>query len=176
MPLTAGVRRTLGLTKGRPGVKSTICARRRAARRARRPGRGGRDGRTEHRPRSATSTSPGCKLGCTACTWARSWVRRGATTSFRSTPVPAWNSPRRSRHGKAAPRPLLGRLAERVLEGRGIGHGASRAIDEKGAMPMPPPFVQGGSLHGAAEALQAGGQRGAVGVWPGLDSRPPPEP
>ena len=61
--------------------------------------------------------------------------------------------PQEVRHGKAAPRPLLCRLAEGLLEGRGIGHRAARAIDEKGAMPMPPPVVQGGSLHGAAEAL-----------------------
>ena len=62
--------------------------------------------------------------------------------------------PQESRHGKAAPRPLLRRLAEGRLQGRGIGHGASRAIDEKRAMAMPPPFVQGGSLHRAAEALE----------------------
>ena len=31
---------------------------------------------------------------------------------------------------------------------------SSRAIDENGAMTMPPPVVQGGSLHGAAEALE----------------------
>ena len=66
--------------------------------------------------------------------------------------------PQQPRHGEAAPRPLLRRLAERVLEGRGIGHGASRAIDEKRAMTMPPPFVQGGSLHGAAEALEEEGE------------------
>jgi hypothetical protein len=56
--------------------------------------------------------------------------------------------------GKVASRPLLRRLAERVLSGRSIEHGASRAIDEEGAMTMPPPFVQGGSRHRAAEALQ----------------------
>jgi hypothetical protein len=64
--------------------------------------------------------------------------------------------PQEVRHGKAAPRPLLCRLAKRVLEGRSIGHGASRAIDEKGAMTMPPLFVQGGALHGAAETLPDG--------------------
>src|SRR5918997_1279050 len=75
-PLTAGVRRTLGLTNGRPGVGSTIwrpptrstaCTpawTRRAT------------WAYEHRPRSATSTSPGSKAGCTFCTWARSWVKR----------------------------------------------------------------------------------------------------
>jgi hypothetical protein len=33
--------------------------------------------------------------------------------------------PQQSRHGKATPRPLFGRLAEGGLQGRGIGHGAS---------------------------------------------------
>jgi hypothetical protein len=61
--------------------------------------------------------------------------------------------PQEVRHGNATPRPLLCRLAERVLEGGSIGHRASGAIDEQGAMTMPPPFVQGGALHGAAEAL-----------------------
>jgi hypothetical protein len=61
--------------------------------------------------------------------------------------------PQEVRHGNAAPRPLLCRLAERVLEGRSIGHGASRAIDEKGTMTGPPLFVQGGTRHGAAEVL-----------------------
>jgi len=68
--------------------------------------------------------------------------------------------PQQPRPGEAAPRPLLRWLAERVLEGRGIGHGAARAIDEKRAMTMPPPFVQGGSLYGAAEALEAEGEEG----------------
>jgi hypothetical protein len=36
----------------------------------------------------------------------------------------------------------------------GLGPGASRTIDEEGAMPMPPPVVQDGSPHGAAEALE----------------------
>jgi hypothetical protein len=44
-------------------------------------------------------------------------------------------------HGKAAPRPLLRRLPEGLLEGRGIGHRAARAIDQKGAMPVPPPCI-----------------------------------
>jgi hypothetical protein len=33
--------------------------------------------------------------------------------------------PQKMRHGKAAPRPLLRRLAKRVLKGRGVGHGTS---------------------------------------------------
>jgi hypothetical protein len=44
-------------------------------------------------------------------------------------------------HGNAAPRPLLRRLTEGVLEGRGIGHGAARASDQQGAMPVPPPCI-----------------------------------
>jgi hypothetical protein len=56
--------------------------------------------------------------------------------------------------GKAAPRPLLCWLAERVREGGSLGRGASRALDENHAMAMPPPFVPGGSLHGAAETLE----------------------
>jgi len=36
-----------------------------------------------------------------------------------------------------APRPLLCRLAERVLEGRSIGYGAARPIDKKGTMAVP---------------------------------------
>jgi hypothetical protein len=55
--------------------------------------------------------------------------------------------------GKATPRPLLRRLAKGLLSGRRIGYGASRAIAQKGAVAMPSPFVQGGSLRRAAEAL-----------------------
>ena len=62
--------------------------------------------------------------------------------------------PQQVRHGKAAPRPLLRRLTERGLEGRRIRHRACRAIDEEGAMPMPPPVVRGGSLHSGSEALE----------------------
>ena len=49
--------------------------------------------------------------------------------------------PQEVRHGKAAPRPLLCRLTDGLLEGRGIGPGAARAIDQKGAMPVPPPCI-----------------------------------
>jgi hypothetical protein len=62
--------------------------------------------------------------------------------------------PQQVRHGNAAPRPLLCRLAERVLEGRRIRHRACRAINEKSPMPRPAPVVHGGSLHGAVEVLQ----------------------
>jgi hypothetical protein len=46
------------------------------------------------------------------------------------------------------------RLAERFLQSWGIGHRAARAIDEEGTMALPPPVVQGRSLHGVVEALQ----------------------
>ena len=57
--------------------------------------------------------------------------------------------------GQAAPWPLLRRRPERLLQGRSVRHRTPRAIDQKGAMAMPPPVVQGGWLHRAAEALQA---------------------
>jgi len=56
--------------------------------------------------------------------------------------------------GNAAPRPLLRRLPERLLQGWSVRHRAPRAIDHKGAMALPPPFVPGGVLHRAAAALQ----------------------
>jgi hypothetical protein len=66
--------------------------------------------------------------------------------------------PQQPRYGKAAARPLPRRLAERALQGRSTRHGASRAIDEKGAMAMPPSFVQGGWLHGTPETLEEAGE------------------
>jgi hypothetical protein len=84
-----------------------------------------------HRPRSATSTASGCQLGWTTGTRARSWVSRGATTSLRSTPVPAWNRP--SRRATGTPHP--------GLAGRGIGPGTPRAIDPTRARALPPPVV-----------------------------------
>src|SRR4030095_10851544 len=62
--------------------------------------------------------------------------------------------PQEPSDGKATPRPLLRRLPERLLHGWSVRPRAPRAIDHKGAMAMPPPFVQGGLLHRAAEALQ----------------------
>jgi hypothetical protein len=61
-------------------------------------------------------------------------------------------------HGEAAPWPLHGRLAERLLKGRCIGHRAARAIDEERAMPMPPCVIQGGSVYGTAEAFEEEGK------------------
>ena len=59
-----------------------------------------------HRPRSATHTSPSGTLGCPGCTKVRSWVRRGAMTCDRSTPVPAWNRLRRGATGTPPRGPL----------------------------------------------------------------------
>jgi hypothetical protein len=102
-PVTAGVRRTLGVTNGRPGVPSPLwrAPTRRPActpawtRRAR--------GAAAPRPRSATSTSPACTRGGIACPWAKSWVSGGATASVRSPPVPSWQSPRRSSQPRGPP-------------------------------------------------------------------------
>jgi hypothetical protein len=76
--------------------------------------------------------------------------------------------PQEPSDGNAAPGPLLRRLAERVLEGRRIGHGAARAIDEEGVMSMPPPVIHGGSLHGTAAALQEEGTKASRESGPGL--------
>ena len=62
--------------------------------------------------------------------------------------------PQQSCHGKATPGPLCRRLPERLLQGRSIRHRAPQAIDQKCAMAMPPPVVQGGSLHRSFEALE----------------------
>ena len=62
--------------------------------------------------------------------------------------------PQQPRHGEAAPRPLFRRLAEGGLQGQGIGPGTSRAINEKRAMAMLPPFVPCGPLHRAAATLE----------------------
>jgi hypothetical protein len=43
----------------------------------------------EHTPRSATSTSSEAKAGWTFGTRARSWVSKGALTSWVKSPVPA---------------------------------------------------------------------------------------
>ena len=61
--------------------------------------------------------------------------------------------PQPSRPGEAAPRALLRRLTAPFLQGWGIGHRAARAIDQQWTRALPSPFVQDGSLHGAAEAL-----------------------
>jgi hypothetical protein len=66
--------------------------------------------------------------------------------------------PQQPGDGKATPRPWLRRLATCFLSGRGLRPRAPRALDETGAMALPPPFVQGGWLPSAAEALQEAGE------------------
>ena len=63
-----------------------------------------------------------------------------------------------ARHGNATPGPLFRRLPERLLQGRSVRHGTSRAIDQTRAMALPPPFVQGGALYRTAEALEQKGK------------------
>jgi hypothetical protein len=124
-PWTAGVRRTLGRTPGRAGVNSTIwrAPTRRTAgtpawtRRA--------TWASAQRPRSAPSTSPAGRRGWTAGPRARSWVRRGATTSVRRTPRPAWHRPRSRAPGTPHP-------------GRGAG-GWPNALGQAGVAGLAPP-------------------------------------
>jgi hypothetical protein len=66
----------------------------------------------------------------------------------REHPGAGMTQPQEPRDGNAASRPLHVRLAERFPEDRRMGHRASRAIDEVGAMTLPSPLVQGGSPHG----------------------------
>jgi hypothetical protein len=61
-------------------------------------------------------------------------------------------------NGETAPRQLFAGLAEMVLQCRGIGHGKTRAIDPKGAMAQPAPFIEWFVLqcvaHGAEQLLE----------------------
>jgi hypothetical protein len=68
--------------------------------------------------------------------------------------VPAWNSPSSRATGKPHPGRCSVGWPNASWRAGGLGHGATRAIDETRAMTRPPPFVQGGSLYGAAEALE----------------------
>jgi hypothetical protein len=83
-------------------------------------------------------------------------------------PAAGMDSPQEPGDGNAAPRPLRRRLAKRLVSGGRLGHGASRAIDEEGAVAMPLPFVQGGALHRAAEALQEEGKEASRESGTGL--------
>jgi len=62
------------------------------------------------------------------------------------------------RNGKTTPRELLAGLAKMVLQCGGIGQGKTRAIDPKGAMAQPAPFIERFVLqslaHGAEELLE----------------------
>jgi hypothetical protein len=98
--------------------------------------------------------SPGCSPRVPLLHLGEVVGEEGRDHQLQEHPGARMEEPQEVSHGNAAPRPLLCRLAERVLEGRRIGHRTSRAIDEKGAMAMPPPFVQGRPLHRAAETLE----------------------
>jgi len=171
-PWTAGVRRTRGLTHGRPGVEATIC---RAPTRspACTPACTSRArGAWAHRPRSATSPSPGANRGCTF-------------------------APGRDRGGGGAQRPASG--ASRCPHGRAPGGGPRESRLPRAAPPTDrtPP---GGPAYRAwsrlshrrdrcdaqatarrpgrraaqpAHSAPRGGQKSAAGVWRGRDRRPP---
>ena len=68
--------------------------------------------------------------------------------------MPAWKSPSSRATGTPHPGRCTFGWPKASCHVGGLGHGASRAIDEAGAMPVPPPFIQGRPLHRAAEALQ----------------------
>ena len=61
-------------------------------------------------------------------------------------------------NGKTTPRELLARLAKMFLQCGGVGHGKTRAIDPKGAMAQPAPFLERFVLqsvaHGAEQLLE----------------------
>src|SRR5712691_70417 len=61
-------------------------------------------------------------------------------------------------HGEATPWELFAGLAKMLVQGRGIGHGKTRAIDPKGAMAQPAPLIEGLVLqsvaHGAEKLLK----------------------
>jgi hypothetical protein len=84
--------------------------------------------------------------------------QEGRDHQLQEHPGARMEQPQEPGDGQAASRPRLRRLAERVLSGRRIGHGASRALDQQGPMTMPPPVVQGRSRHGAAETLEEEGE------------------
>ena len=85
--------------------------------------------------------------------------------------------PQEPSDGEAAPRSLLRRLPERLLHGWSVRPRAPRALDQPGAMARPPPFVQGGSLHRAAEARQAAVNKAprASGAGLTVGRRPAPQ-
>ena len=64
------------------------------------------------------------------------------------------------RHGETTPWKLFAGLAKMLLQGGGIGHGKTRAIDPKGAMAQPASLIKGLVLqsvaHGAEQLLEHG--------------------
>src|SRR5215468_11653785 len=51
------------------------------------------------------------------------------------------------RDGETTPGELFARLAKMLLQGGGIGHGKTRAIDPKGAMAQPASLIKRCVLH-----------------------------
>jgi len=80
--------------------------------------------------------------------------QEGRDDPLEEPPGARMEQPQKVGHGEAAPRPLHVRLAECRLSRRGIGHRAARAIDQDGAMPLPPPFIGDVRRRGSAEAGQ----------------------
>jgi hypothetical protein len=84
---------------------------------------------------------PGCSSGVHLLHLGKIVGHEGCDHQLQEQARAGVEQPQEVCHGKAAPRPLLRRLLEGLLEGRGIGHGAARAIDQTGAMPVPPPSI-----------------------------------
>ena len=62
------------------------------------------------------------------------------------------------RNGETTPGELLTGLAKMLLQGGGIGHGKTRAIDPKGAMAQPAPLIElcvlQSMAHGTEQLLE----------------------
>jgi hypothetical protein len=114
MPLTAGVRRTLGRTKGRPGVTSTIW-------RADAPHGVHASLDQEGEMRIGTQAPIGHQhIPCVQARMDRLYVgqvmgQQGCDDQLEEHPGARMEEPQEVRQGNAAPQPLLGRLAECLL-------------------------------------------------------------
>jgi hypothetical protein len=84
---------------------------------------------------------PGCSSGVHLLHLGKIVGQEGCNHPLQEQARAGVEQPQKVCHGKATPRPLLRRLTEGLLEGRGIGHGAARAIDQQGAMPVPLPCI-----------------------------------
>src|SRR6266436_6746040 len=58
------------------------------------------------------------------------------------------------RNGETTPWELFAGLAKMLLQCGGIGHGKTRAIDPKGAMAYPAPFIEWLVLHSIADRAE----------------------